>query len=140
MSTRRDHPSQSARVGGSVSGQVVVGSNNSVSWRQGAVADGVTPADLDELRGALAELRALVLADGGANAQGADRKVDELEEALGEQRPDLATIEHVQGWFTRHVPRLSGAVGRLILSPLVTRIVAAAGDDLAAEFSRRFGG
>jgi hypothetical protein len=45
----------------------------------------------------------------------------------------------LRDWFSAHVPKVAGAVSELILSPLVRRIVGAAGDLAAAEFRNAFG-
>ncbi|MCP2342841.1 hypothetical protein [Actinomadura rupiterrae] len=124
----------SIRVGGDLSGQVVVGDRNTVSGGNG---EPVTEAELARLSELFAELRGRVTGEDGGAALG---KLDELEEAITAEEPDLATMEHVQGWFRRRMPGLAEAVGRLVVSPLVTRVVTTAGDDVAAEFHRRFTG
>ena len=53
--------------------------------------------------------------------------------------PDLTTMEYVERWFTRHRPELTGAVTRIVVHPVVVELVRAAGDELVAEFRRRFG-
>jgi hypothetical protein len=40
----------------------------------------------------------------------------------------------VLGWFREKVPALADAVRNLVLNPLVSRIVRAAGDVAAADF------
>jgi hypothetical protein len=115
---------------------LVVGNHNvTVSGRSG---EAVTEAELSQLSELFRELRARVPAGGDEGCGTALAKLAELEEAITSQEPDLATMEHVQGWFGRKMPALAGAVGRLVVSPIVTRIVTTAGDDLAAEFHRRF--
>jgi hypothetical protein len=127
-------------VGGDVTGQLAVG-RDIAQYRNEVRSTGpVTGAELDELRAAFAALRARLDAETGAEADIARQKLDELAEAVTAEKPDLSTMEHVRGWFQRKLPALAGAVGRLVVSPVVTKLVAAAGDDLAAEFTRRFGG
>lgn len=67
-------------------------------------------------------------------------RVDELQDAVIAQVPDLTTIAYVQRWFTRNLPKLAGAITGLIVHPLVGRVVESAGDLVAAEFRDRFGG
>ena len=67
-------------------------------------------------------------------------RVDELEEAITAQEPDLPTMEYVKRWFVRNLPDLAGAVTSVVVHPIVGKLVEAAGDALAAEFRRRFGG
>lgn len=138
MSAHSDDASAQLHVGRDMTGQAVVGSNNRVTWQQAQQGAPVTAADLAEIRQVIDELRGLVDAEIDVEAT-AREKLDELEEALTAERPDLATLEHVRGWFGRRLPRLADAVGRVILSPLVAKLIGAAGDELAVEFTRRFG-
>ncbi|WP_143532142.1 hypothetical protein [Saccharothrix sp. ALI-22-I] len=92
------------------------------------------PADVAELRAQLDELRALIDSPEGA------AKLDELEEALSGDEADVATVEHVDGWFRRKLPKFSAAVHRVVVGPIVAKLVEAGGDELVAEFTRRFGG
>ncbi len=126
----------SIRVGGDMSGQVVVGNRNFTS--SGRSGEAVTEAELSQLGDRFGELRARVSAEGGKGSGAALAKLAELEEAITSGEPDLATMEHVHGWFRRMMPAVADAVGRLVAGPIVTRVVAMAGDDLAAEFHRRF--
>jgi hypothetical protein len=121
------------RIGGNVSGQVAIGNHN-VQYSQRVHAP-VTAADLDELRRLVAELRGAVGDDPQAGG-----KLDDLQEALTGEQVDLATVEHVQGWFQRKLPKFSAAVSKVILGPIVAKLVAAGGDQIAEEFTRRLGG
>ena len=98
-------------VGGDLSGQVGVGSHITQQQLQGA------PASIT-----------------------AEERVDELSQTLlDDATPDLGTLEYVRGWLLRHVRPAGEAVNRLLLSPLVGKLVGAGGDALVAEFQRRFG-
>jgi len=66
--------------------------------------------------------------------------VQELEEAVTAEKPDLTTMEYVKQWFVKNLPGLAGAVTGVVVNPIVGKLVEAAGDALAAEFRRRFGG
>lgn len=123
-----------------VSGQVVVGRQNTVGRTETGPAGlaPVTEHDIAQLREEFARVRALV-PEGEPDSDRAQELLDELEESVtGEV--DLTTMDYVRGWFTRHLPALATAVAGLVLHPVVTGLVAAAGEDLAEEFQRRFGG
>jgi hypothetical protein len=72
--------------------------------------------------------------------QRALQEVDALKEAIEDEEPDLGKMESVQRWFKRNLPQLAGAVSSVILHPIVGKLVEAAGEVLATEFRRRFGG
>ncbi|MEU7060248.1 hypothetical protein [Streptomyces sp. NPDC046197] len=125
---------------GDVSGQVVVGRNNTVSRVEAAPGQApVTAEELTALRGEFARVRALVPRD-VPEADRAGELLDELEESVTAPRPDLSTMEYIRRWFGRRLPALAGAVTSLILHPVVGRLVEAAGDTLTDDFRRRFGG
>lgn len=98
----------------------------------------VAAADRADLKELVDQVRAVLAAKEGDNIDTARGKLDDLEEAITSDEPDLATMEHVHGWFARKIPTLASAVGRIIRSPLVTRMVARAGAEMTAEFNRRF--
>jgi hypothetical protein len=66
-------------------------------------------------------------------------KVDALQEAVKEDKPNLSRMQSVLDWFKRNIPQLVGAVTSVILNPLVGKVVEAAGDLVVEEFKRRFG-
>jgi hypothetical protein len=68
------------------------------------------------------------------------QRVDALQEAIRADEPDLGMMESVLNWFKKNIPQLAGAITSVILSPIVGKIVEAAGELVAAEFKRRFGG
>jgi hypothetical protein len=103
-----------------------------------SVRSRVTASDRADLTELIDQVRAMLAAIEDDNIDTARGKLDDLEEAIASHEPDLATMEHVHGWFARKIPTLASAIGRIILSPIVTRMVARAGDDVAAEFDRRF--
>lgn len=135
MTERRDGHT-SIRVGGNVTGQFNVGNSNVQYWQQVRSTGPATSTELAELRATLADLRARVAVE--STNTGAETKLDELEEALTGDTVDVPTLEHVQGWFRRKLPKFVSAVNAIIVSPIVAKLVAAGGDQLAAEFTRRF--
>lgn len=129
-----------ANISGGVSGQVAVGGHNVQNQTIGATpAAAVTADERAELKRLLAELAQRVAAEAPAESKDAAAgKVTELEEALAGDEPDLTTMEYVRNWFGRHVPVLAGVVASVVVHPIVGKLVAAAGDTVAAEFRRRF--
>jgi hypothetical protein len=124
-------------IKGDVSGQVVVGSNNKVT--KSIVHQAVTPAELDELRQLLSDLRNKIQAEASAEKkESALERVDELEQAVLEKKPDLSTMEYVKKWFGKHLPGLAGTVVGVLVHPVVGKLVEAAGDAVADEFKKRF--
>jgi hypothetical protein len=129
----------SATIRGDVSGQIAVGMNNALNQTVNAARPAVTEADLTALWQALADLRIKVASEAPPEKKAAAlERVDELQEAVTTERPDLTTMEYVKNWFAKHMPTLAGAVVSVVVHPVVGRLVEAAGDVLVAEFHRRF--
>ena len=132
----------SATFFGNISGQVAVG-NVIVSQSQtiGTARPTLVETNLAGLRQLLADLEAQVAATAPSEQrQAAVERVRELGEAIAAQEPDLSTLEYVHRWFVKNLPGSAGAVTSIILHPTVGKLVEAAGDALAADFRRRFGG
>ncbi len=128
----------SANISGSVSGQVAVGKD--ITQTQMVAGAGVTEADLTALRQLLMDLKAKVQAEAPAGQKvAALERINELEQAVTAKEPDLTTIEYVKRWFVKNLPTLAGSVTSIVVSPIVGKLVAAAGDALVGEFRRRFG-
>ena len=68
----------------------------------------------------------------------ASERIDELEEAIIAEKPDLSTMEYVGNWFTKNLPAIAGSVTSLVIHPIVGKLVQAAGDATVSEFERRF--
>ncbi len=126
-------------ITGDVSGQVAVGKD--IVQRQTAGArPQVTEADIAAIRQMLDDLRAQVAAQAPDDKKDAAlERVDELEEAITAEEPDLTTMEYVKKWFAKHLPQLAGAVTSVVVNPIVGKVVEAAGEVAANEFRRRFG-
>jgi hypothetical protein len=99
----------------------------------------ISEADRADVHERIAALRATVRAVAPPDQQEAAELVDELEDAILAEAPKVSRMAFIRDWFSAHVPKLARAVSELILSPLVRRIVAAAGDLAAAEFRNAFG-
>ena len=98
-------------------------------------------AELEELRQLFVELKERVEAESPADKRDAAlERVEELEESIVAEEPDLTTMEYVKRWFGKNLPGLAGAVTSIVVHPIVGKLVEVAGDALAAEFRRRFGG
>jgi len=140
-SNKRTGDSFHVNIQGDVSGQMIVGRENSQTRVTGAGSGVVTEADLDELRRVLFDLQAQVDTHSPPDQKmAATERVQELRTAIISRKPDLTTIEYVRNWFAKHLPALAGSVGSVVVHPIVGRLVEAAGDTLAEEFRRRFGG
>lgn len=126
---------------GSISGQIVVGKGNSVSSVSVGAGSPVTREEQAALDQHFAQLR-LAVAQGAPpeRRDAALERVDELQEAVLAEKPDVATIEYVRNWFGRHLPSVAGAVTSVVFNPIVGKLVAAAGDAIVGEFRRRLGG
>jgi hypothetical protein len=123
-----------------ISGQVVVGAQNTLSQQNGpSSAPVVTPAELEELRQQFQQLRQQIQAAGAVDKQApALERVEELEAAITAEKPDLTTIQYVKNWFAKHLPKLAGSVTGIIIHPIVGKLVEAAGDMAATDFRDRF--
>ena len=131
-------------IGGSVQegGQVGVGRNIRQSYERTHTegSSAVTEADLAELRRAVEAVKAQVVAEVPPDQQAAAlERVDELQEAVVAEKPDLTTLQYVRTWFGRNLPKLAGSITGLIIHPVVGKIVEAAGDLAARQFREYFG-
>jgi len=126
-------------ITGDVTGQVAVGKD--IRQRQTIAApEPPTEAELEQLRAAFAELKALVQSEAPPDSQAAAaERVAELEQATISEKPDVSTMEYVKNWFSKNLPKLAGAVTGVLVNPIVGKLVQAAGDTVAEEFRRRFG-
>jgi hypothetical protein len=132
-------------IGGSVTegGQVGIGRNISQNYvRSGTEGpSAVTESDLAELRQAIEGVKAQIVAEAPLEQQAAAlERVDELEEAVLADQPDLTTLQYIGKWFGKNLPKLAGTVTGLIVHPVVGKIVEAAGDLVAEQFRALFKG
>ena len=131
-------------IGGSVAegGQVGVGRDISQSYVR-RHTDGTTPvteSDLAELRGAVEAVKAQIVAEVPPDQQAAAlERIDELQEAVVADEPDLTTLQYVRRWFGKNLPKLAGSITGLIVHPVVGKIVEAAGDLATRQFRELFG-
>ena len=127
------------KVGGDMQGNLAIGDQNVQQQTIGA-SPAPTEAELAEIRKLFTELRARVEAEAPADKKAAAKeRVDELEKAVNDKKPDLSTMEYVKNWFTKNLPALAGAVTSIVLNPFVGILVKGAGELVVDEFKRRFG-
>ncbi|MEA5463883.1 hypothetical protein [Leptothoe sp. PORK10 BA2] len=131
-------------IGGDNSGQLAMGDHNSQQQTtlinsQNTTAE-ASAADIATLRHMIATLKTQVAEaapDDKKNA--ALERIDELEEAITADAPDLTTMDYIKRWFMKNLPTLSGAVTSVVIHPIVGKLVEAAGTMAADEFQERFG-
>ena len=124
-------------IDGNISGQVAVGQN--INQSKIETYSSVTPQEMEELRQLLVQLRSKVESEIPADKKAAAlERVNELEQAVTEKKPDLSTMEYVRNWFVKNAPGVAGAVESVVVHPIVGRLVEAAGDALTADFKKRF--
>jgi hypothetical protein len=119
-------------------GQVAIGQNVEQTSTS-VVSTGPSEAEVAALLQQFGVLRADVLADPDTPDEAA-AKLDELQAAVTAEKPELSTMEYVRDWFVKYAPKFAGAVTALVVNPIVGALVGAAGETLASEFKRRFGG
>jgi hypothetical protein len=82
-------------------------------------------------------LRDRIAAQAPPEEQGpALERLDELEEAVTAEEPDLTTVQYVKRWFLRKLPSMAGLVTALLVNPIVGKLVQSAGDAAVAELAR----
>ena len=124
-----------------VSGQVAIGNNNLQTQNISRDHVTITNDELDTLKKMFEKVKEQVAQKAPADMQEkALEKVTELEEAVKTEKPDITTMEYVKNWFEKNLPQLAGAVTSLVVNPIVGKLVQVAGDTIAQEFTRRFGG
>jgi len=126
-------------ITGDTPGQIAVGKGISQVQSIGAPESQVSEEDISELRALIADLRTeLEEKVPPEQREAALERVQELEEAVTAEEPDLTTMEYVKGWFGKNLPSVAGSVTSVVVHPIVGKLVEASGDALAAEFRRRF--
>jgi len=124
-----------------VSGQVAIGNHNIQSQTIETKNVTVSEAELKALQKMFENVKDQITEKAPKEKQEkALEKVSELEEAIKTKKPDLTTMEYVKNWFEKNLPQLAGAVTGLVVNPIVGKLVEVAGETIANEFKRRFGG
>jgi len=140
MSKKKDTGDKiTANITGDISGQVAVGKNISQVQRITKSTE-VTKEELNELQELFSSLRKEVVEQAAPDKKdSALERVEELEQAVISEKPDISTMEYVQNWFTKNLPSIAGGVTSIVINPIVGKLVEAGGDALINEFKRRFG-
>jgi len=100
----------------------------------------ISETDLEAVRGLFAQLKSLVEAQSPPDKKAsATERVDELEQAVVAEQPDLTTLDYVKNWFEKNLPQLAGAVTSVLVNPIVGKVVEATGKIAIGEINRRFG-
>lgn len=132
--TSGDHIS--ANIHGDVPGQVAVGRTIAQTQHVGATAQ-VTDAERAELHELFENVKAQVAKEAPAGRDGpAVQRVEELEEALTAEEPDLTTAHYIKRWFLKNVPTVAGLITGVLVNPIVGKLVQSAGDLAATELTR----
>jgi hypothetical protein len=143
MSPTPDRPGHQVNAAfyGPVHGQAAAGVGIQQTHAIGDTAvAAVTHAQLEELRSEFTTLRAEVEAQAPPEERAAAvERVEELEEAVLAERPDVTTIRYVAQWFGRNLPKLAAAVTSVVIHPIVGQLVEQAGEMLAGDFRRLMG-
>ena len=127
-------------ITGNVSGQIAVGHHIHQTY-QPREQTSISSEELATLQALLKDLKTRVATDAPSELKDAAlERINELEEAILTDEPDLTTMEYVMRWFAKRLPALAGTVASVVVHPIVGKLVEAAGDALADEFRRRFGG
>ena len=134
-------PSISANISGNISGQVAIGTGIQQSQTVHSVTSNLSAEEFKMLYELLGELKEKIASEAPEEQkETALEKVSDLEDALTAEKPDVSRMEHVRNWFVKNIPQLAGAVTGLVVNPIVGKLVEAAGETVAFEFKRRFGG
>lgn len=136
MSSTSSGDYTSANITGDVSGQVAVGKNIAQTQTVGPVEQ-LTDAERMQLQELFTSLKAQVAAAAPPEQQGAAlERVEEFQEALTAEKPDLNTAQYVRNWFLKRLPTVAGLVTGVLVNPVVGKLVHSAGDVAAAELTR----
>jgi hypothetical protein len=117
-------------IGTVTSSQVSIGDYNTVTQRVGLTEDEVA-----ELRGVFDGLRRDVAAQVPPEQRDeALAQAAEVEAAVVADEPDPGRFKRALAWFRAHAPQVAGTVASVVVSPIVGKVVEAAGDAIAARF------
>jgi hypothetical protein len=146
MSEQPGQPPRAAEVHaefhGNITGPVAAVNYGTQTQNIGTAPSEVTEADRAALAQLLQQLKDQVAAAAPPEKKTAAlEQVNTLQAAVSTEKPDRRTLtkmEYVRDWFLDNLPSLAGTVTSVVVSPVVGKLVAAAGDSLATEFQRRF--
>ncbi|MEM9267052.1 MAG: toll/interleukin-1 receptor domain-containing protein [Cyanobacteria bacterium P01_F01_bin.13] len=129
----------SANISGNMSGNIAVGKNISQTQNIGTLPE-VTSEDKARLKQLLSTLTAQIEAEvPEERKEAALEHLEELEETITSDEPDLATMEYVVKWFKKKLPQLAVYVMGTLLNPVVGKVLEATGAVAPGELKQRFG-
>lgn len=121
---------------GNVTGQVAVGKNISQT-HQVSAAEPVTDAEREQLHQLFEQLRSQLAAQAPPDQKDAAiERLQELEEAVQAEEPDLNTMQYVKNWFLKKLPTFAGLVTGVLVNPVVGKLVQSAGDSAVAHLQQ----
>ncbi len=127
-----------ATIGDNAS-QVAVGKN--IQQQQNSSSMQVTEADLQQLQALFDDFKQQIEQQAPPDKKAAAlERVDELQQEITSQKPELSTFDYVKNWFGKNLPGLLGGVTSLIVNPLVGKVVEAVSGVAADAIRKRFGG
>lgn len=75
---------------------------------------------------------------GEAKRKEAQGKAEELREELTNEKPQHSTIEYLKTWLLKNVPAMAGTLTSIFATPIVGKVVEAAGEIAAQKLRERF--
>jgi hypothetical protein len=118
------------QIGSVTHSQVTIGDYNTVTQRVG-----LTPDEAEELKATFAGLRRDVQAQVRPERRDeALAQAAEVEAAVVADEPDPGRFKRALAWFRLHAPQVAGTVASVVASPIVGKVVEAAGEVVAARF------
>ena len=130
----------SANISGDISGQVAVGSGITQKQFIDKSKKEVTEDDRAQLKELFSILREAIKNQSPTEKKdSAVERINELEQTIASEKPDITTMEYIKNWFSKNLPALAGSVTSVLVHPVVGKIVESAGEAVSAEFRKRFG-
>lgn len=131
-------------IGGDQSGQFALGDNNtqqSTTLINSQNTAYPSSDELAQLRQIFANLKAQLETEAPAEKKSAAmERINELEEEVMSEKPDLTTMKYIQRWFTKNMPTFAGLVTGVLVNPTVGKLVEAVGTVAAEEFFQSISG
>jgi hypothetical protein len=124
-----------ADQGGGDSFNVTIGP---VSQGQVAVGKNITQVssqEREELARVVDQLRRQVETEAPPERQAAAlEQVAAIEQEVKSPKPDLGRLQAAKRWFVANLPKLAGAVGSVVVHPIVGKLVEATGEAMAQRW------
>jgi hypothetical protein len=122
-------------IGGSLTGQGAFGNHIT------QVVTQITAQEREELAQRVDQLRQQVEAEAPAERKAeAIQQVAAIEHEIQSGKPDLGKLQAVKRWFLDNLPKLAGAVGSVVVHPIVGKLVEATGEAMAQRWKEHVAG